>query len=148
VERDRLGRIPVAGDLSVIGCSDIYAIGDTAAALDDEGRPLPALAQVAKQQGTHLGQALAAHLERRAPLPAFEFKDRGNAAVIGRSAAIFDFGNRQMKGWLAWFLWAFVHVYLLVGFEKRLLVSFQWFWRWLTYQSGVRLIASEPDERE
>lgn len=43
-------------------------------------------------------------------------------------------------GRLAWVLWGFVHIYLLVGFEHRLLVVVQWFWAWLTYGRGARLI--------
>lgn len=144
VEADRLGRIPVEPDLSVKGRRAIYAIGDTAAALDDTGKPLPGLAQVAKQQGAYLGKALAAELERGVSPAAFHFRNRGNTAVIGRSAAVFDFGKHQLQGRVAWLLWVLIHVYLLVGFEKRLLVSFQWLWRWLTHQSGVRLIADDP----
>jgi NADH dehydrogenase len=117
---------------------------------DEHGRPLPGLAQVAKQQGKYLGNAIAAHFASGATAAPFRFNDRGNAAVIGRSAAIFDFGRRKLKGTLAWLLWAAVHVFLLVGFEKRILVSVQWLWRWLTYQRGVRLITSdaEPTPRE
>lgn len=145
IEADRLGRIPVRADLSVQGCTNVFAIGDVAAAMDEQGQPLPGLAQVAKQQGHYLGRSLAEQLERASPVQHFRFRNRGNTAVIGRSAAIFDFGTRQLKGWLAWILWAIVHVYLLVGFEKRLMVSFQWFWRWLTYQRGVRLITDDAD---
>lgn len=145
VEPDRAGRIRTAPDLSVPGLEGVYAIGDTALVLDEHGQPLPGLAQVAKQQGAHLGRALAAALARGTLLPPFRFHDRGNTAIIGRSAAVFDFGRWQMKGWFAWILWAIVHVYLLVSFEKRVLVSFQWLWRWLTYQRGARLITyDEP----
>lgn len=143
VDCDRMGRIPVGPDLSVVGLRGVYAIGDTAAALDRHSRALPGLAQVAKQQGIHLGKALAAELESGTPLPAFRFNNRGNAAVIGRSAAIFDFGKYQMRGFPAWLLWVVVHIYLLVGFENRLLVSIQWLWQWLSYQSGSRLIADD-----
>lgn len=143
VEADRLGRIPVNPDLSVKGMEHVFAIGDTAAAPDEDGEPLPGLAQVAKQQGAHLGKSLAAELEGRgAPAP-FRFRDRGNTAVIGRSAAIFDFGKRKLKGWFAWILWAVVHVYLLVAFEQRLLVGVKWCLRWFTYQSGARLISCD-----
>jgi NADH dehydrogenase len=149
---DRFGRIPVEADLSVPGLAGIFAIGDTALARDAQGGALPALAQVAKQQGRHLGLGLADELERRTPLTPFRFKNRGNTAVIGRNAAVFDFGWQQLKGRAAWFLWALIHVYLLVAFEKRLLVSMQWFWRWLTHQRGARLISWDeardaPSER-
>ncbi len=141
---DRLGRIRVDPDLSVPGFKGtVFVLGDTAMALDGDQRPLPGLAQVAQQQGRHLGRALAAHLERGEPIPPFRFKDRGNAAIIGRNAAVFDFGRHRIKGWPAWVLWAIVHVYLLVGFEKRVLVTTQWLWRYMTYERGARLITMD-----
>ena len=134
------GRIPVDPDLHITGFPDIFAIGDTSLGMSDDGKPLPALAQVAKQQGQHLGQALKADLLEGKPIPPFHFHNRGNTAVIGRNSAIFDFGKWKLKGRLAWFLWALVHVYLLVNFEKRLLVTIQWLWRYATRQRGARLI--------
>jgi NADH:ubiquinone reductase (H+-translocating) len=134
------GRLPVSADLSVEGRADVYALGDTALALAEDSKPLPALAQVAKQQGVFLGRALKMNLLKGEPLPDFHFHNRGNTAVIGRNAAVFDFGSWQLKGRIAWLLWAIVHVYLLVNFEKRLLVSIQWIWRYTTRQRGARLI--------
>ena len=142
VETDQAGRIRVAPDLSVPGVPDTFVIGDVALALDENGNPLPGLAQVAKQEGEYLGRALARRLPR--PFPPFRYHSRGNTAVIGRNAAIFDFGGGwELKGWVAWFFWAFIHVYLLVGFEHRLLVSVQWLWRYFTYEQGARLIVDE-----
>jgi NADH dehydrogenase len=138
------GRIPVNADFSITGFPHIYALGDTTLMRNDDGKPLPALAQVAKQQGQHLGKALKQNILHGEPIFAFRFHNRGNTAVIGRHAAIFDFGRWTMKGRLAWFLWAFIHVYLLISFEKRLLVSLQWVWRYITRQRGARII----DERE
>lgn len=148
LEADRPGRIPVEATLEVKGRPDIFALGDVALFMDEKGRPLPALAQVAKQQGNHLGKALARKLLAGTPLSPFRFHDRGNTAVIGRHAAVFDFGSWQLKGRLAWFLWAVVHVYLLVSFEKRLLVSIQWLWRYLTLNRGARIIAEHAPHAE
>lgn len=146
-ELDQLGRVKVNDDLSVEGKEGIYVIGDCANLVDPEtARPLPALAQVAKQQGQHLGAALVKHISDHTPIPPFRFRDRGNTAIIGRNAAVFDFGKYQLRGRPAWLLWAIVHVYLLVGFDKRLLVSIQWLWRYLTYQRGARLITADPAE--
>jgi NADH dehydrogenase len=139
-ETDRSGRVEVAPDLSVPGLERVYVIGDLARFAAPDGQPLPALAQVASQQGEHLGKALAKNLSSGEAMPAFIFKNRGNTAIVGRNAAVFDFGRWQLKGRIAWLLWAIVHIFLLVGFEKRILVSTQWFWRYLTYQSGARLI--------
>jgi NADH dehydrogenase len=74
---------------------------------------------------------------RRSRVPTW---NRGNTAIVGRNAAVFDFGRVHLKGRLAWMLWALVHIYLLVGFENRLRVSLEWFWRYITYESGARLI--------
>lgn len=147
VAGDRAGRILVAPDLAVPGFDGVFAIGDTAMCSDEAGEPLPGLAQVAKQQGDHLGRALAANLRRGEPMPPFRFRNRGNTAIIGRNAAVFDFGKRQLKGWFAWVLWAIVHVFLLVNFEKRLLVSMQWLWRYATYERGARLILHDAPGR-
>lgn len=131
------GRIPVDPQLQVVGHRNIFALGDTADFTGTDRKPLPGLAQVAKQQGIYLGRLLK---NQSADPAAFVFKNRGNTAVIGRNAAIFDFGKWTLKGRAAWFLWAFVHVYLLINFEKRILVSIQWIWRYLTRQRGARLI--------
>jgi NADH dehydrogenase len=139
-ERDRSGRIVVAPDLSVPGLDGVFAIGDLAHCKGPDGAPLPALAQVANQQGKHLGKHLIASIAGGTPVPPFVFHDRGNTAIVGRNAAIFDFGRRRLKGFVAWVLWAIVHIYLLVGFEKRLLVTLQWLWLYLTLQRGARLI--------
>jgi NADH dehydrogenase len=146
VQGSAAGRwLPVEPDLSVKGLDGIYALGDTALMPGADGKPLPALAQVAQQQGKFLGRALAANLLRNEPIPPFKFHNRGNTAIVGRHSAIFDFGWWQFKGRLAWLLWAVVHIFLLVGFEKRILVSMQWLWQYITYQRGARLIMPERE---
>lgn len=141
---DRLGRIPVGPDLSVPGCERIFALGDLAR-LDQDGAPLPALAQVAAQQGAWLARRLracstAALKAGRPDLGRFRYASRGDTAVIGRSSAVFVIGPWRLKGFLAWVLWGFVHIYLLIGFDHRLSVAGQWVWRYLTGERGARLI--------
>ena len=92
-------------------------------------------------KGCHCGSARLS--ARGTPLVPFRFRNRGNTAIVGRHSAVFDFGRRQLKGTLAWLLWAIVHVYLLVGFEKRVLVTTQWLWRYMTYERGARLITMD-----
>jgi NADH dehydrogenase len=145
VEGDRIGRIPVTPELTLPGHPDVFVIGDTAFAKGEDGEPLPALAQVAKQQGQHVGRAIRESVHSGRPVPAFRFHNRGNTAVIGRNAAVFDFGTHRLKGRFAWFLWALVHVYLLINFEKRVLVSIQWLFRYLTRHRGARIIDERPD---
>jgi NADH dehydrogenase len=145
VETLRNGQIAVGPDFSVPGLDGVYVLGDLAMLLGDEGKPLPGLAQVAKQEGQYLGRALVKSLRTGAASPPFRFHNRGNTAIIGRNVAVFDFGWWRLRGWFAWVFWAIVHVYLLVGFEHRLLVAIQWLWRYVFYESGARLIVKNPE---
>lgn len=76
------------------------------------------------------------------PLP-FVYRSRGNTAIVGRHAAVFESGRVKLTGWFAWLAWAVIHVYLLVCFQHRVQVSIQWLWRYLTYERGARLIAED-----
>jgi NADH dehydrogenase len=142
---DKSGRIEANRDLSVSGYENIYALGDIARVKATDGKPLPGLAQVAKQQGRYLGRALARKIATGAASPDFKFHDRGNVAVIGRHAAVADFSWARLTGTPAWLLWALVHIYLLAGLQQRLLVSVQWLWRYVTYDRGARLIVGPTD---
>jgi len=145
---DRAGRIAVGPDLSVPDLPGVYVLGDSALARDASGHPFPALAQVAAQQGDYVGRALAAQARgQEAPKP-FRYHNRGNTAIVGRNAAVFDFGRWHLKGRVAWFLWALVHVYLLVGFENRLQVVAHWLWSYITYERGARLIMPDAGSAE
>ncbi len=137
------GRLPVEPDLRLRGHDDLYVLGDLAMCLGEDGKPLPALAQVAKQQGEYLGRVLSKPLATGQAAAPFVFRNRGNAAIIGRNAAIFDFGKgRTLTGRKAWLLWALVHIYLLNGLERRFLVAAQWLVRYVTRQRGARLITA------
>ena len=143
---DRSGRVPVNRDLSVPGRQDVFVLGDLARLEDEAGNPLPGLAQVAKQQGRHLGEGLVRRFRNGEPMPSFVYRSRGKTAIIGRHAAVFEYGSVRLRGWIAWLGWAIVHVYLLAGFQHRLLVSIQWLWKYLTYERGARLITAARDD--
>lgn len=143
---DPAGRVAVDACLRVEGREDVFALGDVARFTGEDGAPLPGLAQVARQQGMHLGRTLSAHLVRGTPLEPFRYESRGNTAIVGRHVAVFERDGRRLTGWVAWLAWAVVHVYLLVGFQNRFLVSVQWLWRYLTYERGARLIAGNDPE--
>lgn len=139
-ERDRAGRIKVAPDLSVPGHPEIFAIGDTALALDDSSRPLPGIAPVAKQQGRYVGRLIRARLAGRRDVAPFRYRHYGNLATIGRKAAVIEFGRLRLGGFPAWFVWSIAHIYFLIGFRNRLVVALNWLWNYFTFQRGARLI--------
>lgn len=148
VETDKVGRLTVGPTLEVEGCPGVYALGDMARVMDENGAPLPGLAQVAKQEGVYLGRALARRSKDAVEPGPFVYRSRGDTAIVGRHAGVYEYGRFKLTGWFAWLLWAVVHVYLLVGFEHRVLVSIQWLWRYVTYEHGARVIAGDENEGE
>jgi len=139
-EHDRAGRVRVGPDLTVPGHPEIFCIGDTALTEDTEGKPLPGLAPVAKQQGAYVARTIRARLAGQPEPGPFRYRDYGTLATIGRRAAVADFGWLQLSGTLAWLLWGLVHISFLIGFRNRLVVLVDWIWSYLTFQSGARLI--------
>jgi NADH dehydrogenase len=137
---DRVGRIEVDPDLSVPGHPEIFAIGDTATVSDADGKPLPGVAPVAKQQGTYIGKLILARVQGGKAPRAFHYRNFGNLATIGRKAAVIDFGRIHLRGFPAWLIWTVAHIYFLMGFRNRLAVALQWLWAYLTFQRGARLI--------
>jgi NADH dehydrogenase FAD-containing subunit/uncharacterized membrane protein YphA (DoxX/SURF4 family) len=137
---DGAGRIKVEADLRVAGLSNVYAIGDTALSLAWDGQPTPGLAAAAKQSGIYAARAIGASLQGQSAHQPFIYRHRGSLATIGRKAAVADFGWIRLWGAPAWWLWGLVHVGFLVGMRNRLSTMVNWFWAYLTFGSGIRLI--------
>jgi NADH dehydrogenase len=143
---DRAGRVTVEPDMSLQGHPDIFVLGDTALALDANGKPLPGIAPVAKQQGQYLAKQLIARARGDALSP-FRYRDFGTLATIGRKYAVADFGRVRLSGFIAWVLWSAAHVYFLIGFRRRAIVALHWAWSYITFQRGTRLITGLTGSR-
>src|SRR5881296_3254707 len=144
---DRAGRVRVQPDLSVPGHPEIFVVGDTAS-LDQDGRPLPGVAQVAMQQGRYAGKLIRRHIAGKNSTKPFRYFDKGTMAVVGRGFAVLESGKIHIHGLFAWLAWAFIHVTYLAQLSQRISVFLQWGWLFLTGQRGSRLIVnyqqSEP----
>ncbi len=137
------GGVAVAPDCSIPGRPAMFAIGDVTAMAGPNGKPLPALGPVAKQQGAHVGRVIAAAIAGRPHPGPFAYKDEGQLAIVGRSAAVADLGRVRFTGFPAWLLWSAVHLFFLMGFRNRLAVYLNWAWAWFTYGRGARLITGQ-----
>jgi NADH:ubiquinone reductase (H+-translocating) len=141
VPTDRAGRVRVQADLSVPGHPEIFVIGDTAS-LDQDGRSLPGVAQVAIQQGRYAARLINRRITGRpAPTP-FRYLDKGSLAVVGKGFALLQSGKIQIAGFVAWLAWAEVHLQFLAQSSLRLSVFVQWVWTYITGQRGSRLIVN------
>jgi NADH dehydrogenase len=136
---DRVGRVLVNEDLSVPGHREVYVVGDLAAFRTAGGQLLPGVAQVAMQQAAHAAANIARSVAGEPTRP-FVYRNLGNMATIGRNSAVGDFPRFQLKGYVAWLMWLFVHIFQLIGFRNRLSVMTQWAFSYMTYQRSVRLI--------
>jgi NADH dehydrogenase len=144
-ETDRAGRVKVAPDLSVPGHPDIFVVGDTAHVLDMDGKPLPGVAPVAKQEGRYVAKLIWTRVSG-GDLPPFRYRDPGSLATIGRKKAVVQFRRLRLSGYLAWWLWSVAHIYFLIGFRNRLVVAMNWAWTYISSQRGTRLITGpDPD---
>ena len=140
---DRAGRVQVGADLSVPGQPNVFVVGDAAASTAWKGQPVPGLAPAAKQGGLYAARMIRSRLEGRAPPPPFRYRHLGSLATIGRKAAVADFGVFKLWGEPAWWLWGLIHVGFLVGLRNRLTTMVNWFWAYLTYGGGIRLITGQ-----
>jgi NADH dehydrogenase len=129
-------------DLSIPGHPEVFVIGDLAALKDEHGNLLPGVAPVAMQQGRYVAKAISRDL-KKVPRQDFHYLDKGSLATIGRAAAVAQIGRLHISGYLAWLGWLFVHIMFLIGFRNRLIVIIQWFWSYITYERGARLITGD-----
>ena len=144
-EGDRAGRVKVNSDLSLPGHPEIFVVGDTAAVTDKNGHPIPGIAPAAKQMGTYVGKLISARVAGREWNKPFKYMHLGDLATIGRRAAVVKFGPLELKGFIGWVFWSVAHIYFLIGLRNRFVVAFNWFWDYVTFQRGARLITDPPN---
>jgi NADH dehydrogenase len=141
VPLDRAGRVAAEATLNVPGLPEVFVVGDICS-FQQDGKPLPGVAQVAKQQGAHAARNVRRAIAGRALEP-FRYHNYGNVATIGRGSAVVDIGPVRASGFLAWVFWLFLHIFWLVGFRNRAAVLGEWAWAYLTFQRRIRLITGD-----
>ncbi len=153
VPKDRAGRLQVQPDCSLPGFPNAFALGDGVFLKDAKGQIVPGVAQGAIQMGAHVAKIITAELEaasRGAPppaRPAFKYFDKGSMATIGRSRAVAQAAGLRFTGLAAWAMWLGVHLLFLVGFRNRLAVLLQWFYAYVTFRRGARIIWTQAVDR-
>ncbi|MBV8031679.1 MAG: NAD(P)/FAD-dependent oxidoreductase [Betaproteobacteria bacterium] len=136
---DRAGRVLVAPDLSVPAHPEIFVAGDLAAVSTD-GKPVPGIAPAAKQMGRHIARNILLALEKKPARP-FRYRDWGQLATIGRSAAVAEMGPLRLSGFAAWLVWLVAHIYFLINFRNRVVVLIDWASSYFTYNRYARIVS-------
>lgn len=150
---DRSGKVIVGPDMSVPGHPEIFAIGDTARVVAParnligikykQPMVLPGVAQPAIQEGQYVAKVIRRRVTGQpAPKP-FWYWDKGDLAIVGRTYALADLRFVRFAGFLAWIIWAAVHIYFLIGFANRFFVIVQWGIAFLTRRRQVRVFPGQ-----
>ncbi len=147
VEIDNAGRVFVENDLSIKGFPNIFVIGDMAFLLQETGEPVPGVSPAAMQMGAATAKNILAELKGKSRVN-FRYVNKGTMATIGRKKAIAQLAGMKFKGFIAWMMWLFLHVFFLIGFRNRLAVMFEWFWAYLTRERSARLITGNAEEMQ
>lgn len=145
VATDRAGRVYVEPDLSIKGSPNIFVIGDMASLKQENGEPVPGVSPAAMQMGEATARNILRDLKGE-PREKFTYWDKGTMATIGRRKAIAQLAGMKFRGFIAWMMWLFLHVFFLIGFRNRLAVILDWFWAYMTRERSARLITGGPEE--
>lgn len=144
----RAGRIQVDEFNRVKGYQNIFAIGD--ACIMEHVDPLfpkghPQVAPPAMQQGRLVAQNIKRLIHGKGMKP-FRYKDQGSMATVGRNRAVVDLKAFKTQGFIAWFIWMFVHLISLIGFRNKFFVLLSWLWSYFSYDKSNRLIMARPKD--
>lgn len=144
----RAGRIQVDEYNRVKGYDNIFAIGDSC--IMENGDPLfpkghPQVAPPAMQQGRLVAENIKRIISKKELKP-FRYKDQGSMATVGRNRAVVDLKAFKTQGFLAWFIWMFVHLISLIGFRNKFFVLLSWLWSYFSYDKSNRLIMARPKD--
>ena len=141
---DKRGAVIVDQQLNPQGLPEVFVCGDLAH-FEQDGHPVPGVAQPAMQMGRFAAKAIAADLAGK-PRPNFRYFDKGDMATIGRLAAVAKIEwpfKAHWGGFFAWVTWLVVHIYFLIGFRNRITIFSTWAWTYFTFADGARLITGD-----
>lgn len=145
VETDKAGRVPVEADLTIPGYKNLFVIGDMASIKQENGEPVPGVSPAAMQMGRNAAENILRD-QKGQPREKFVYWDKGSMATIGKRKAICQAAGFKFKGFIAWLMWLFLHIFFLIGFRNRLAVMTDWFWAYLTRERSARLITGDATE--
>lgn len=119
---------------------DIYALGDIAYMETPRYKKgHPQVANVAINQAQNLGKNILRSLSGKS-LKAYEYKDLGMMATIGKNKAVVDLKHLRFHGFPAWVVWMFLHLMLILSAKNKLIIFINWAWAYITKDTSLRLI--------
>lgn len=142
----RGNRIKVDRLNKVVGLEDVFAVGDIAY-METEKYPHshPQVANVAIGQAKNLAKNINSLEREKLRNKQYEYKNLGAMATVGRNKAVVDFPFMKLKGRIAWIIWMFLHLMLILSVRNKLIIFINWAWNYITRNSSLRLILKDED---
>ena len=129
---------------------NIYALGDIAY-METPKYPNghPQVANVAINQGKNLGKNILRVLKNKEhKLKEYAYNDLGMMATVGKHKAVVEFPFLKFKGPLAWYVWMFLHLMLILSVRNKIVIFFNWGWSYFTKDTSLRLITHIDYDKE
>ena len=121
----------------------MFAIGDMVSL-----NKLPGMAQSAMQEGKYVGRVIKARKTAETVKP-FEYFDKGTMATIGYRSAVADAFGMKFTRFIAYAMWAFIHVLYLIGWGNRLGTLYTWARAlWFRHNRAHRVITFDTAKKD
>ena len=122
------GRIETAPDLSVVGSSQVWAIGDCALVRNGTTQQFaPPTAQFAVAQARALAHNIVARIEGRATQE-FSHESKGMMATTGHMKGVAQLFGLRLHGLPAWLLWRAYYLLLMPTLGRKVRIWLEWTW--------------------
>lgn len=129
------GKIEINSYLQVKDNSVVWALGDLVECYDQQGKKLPATAQVAFQQADYCAWNIWATIENK-PLLAFKYQPLGEMLALGKDSAAISGLGLSLGGGLGYLARRLIYLYRLPTFEHQMAVAMNWITSPLTQLIG------------
>jgi NADH dehydrogenase len=137
------GRIKVDRFNRVEGQQHIFALGDIAFMTTPKyPQGHSQVANVAINQAKLLAKNLN-RVEKGILWREYEYLNLGSMATVGRNKAVVDLPFVSFKGYLAWLVWMFLHLMLILSVRNKLIIFINWAWNYITRDTSLRLILKD-----
>ena len=134
----------------VVSVDNMFALGDVAfVETTQHPKGLPQLASVAVDQAKNMANNFKRLAREQTILP-YVYVNKGSMATIGRNKAVVDLVRPAISfgGFIAWFIWMTLHLFLLIGFKNRLIVFINWVYKYFTHRQSFSLLFNPPVKKQ
>jgi NADH dehydrogenase len=111
--------------MRVVGFENVWGVGDCAANVDKDGKPVPPNAQAAVQQGEAVAKNIIAAIDGKELTP-FRYRPLGQLVEMGSEFAVNEVMGVKFSGFIASLFWRMTYLYKLESPQSRARIAADW----------------------